>query len=158
VFNDNKQHLHQLSDQTRPGRGRLAQITSPTRIRRSSLGLCRRRRAGRCLVTATRLYDGTTITTKTIDDAADGKSTSRRIFRRPIRVSRFTTVQVRSHSIGGVCESGVTCTGNRDRLDDFGSSRQSPTTELAPIITLRSIPGTTAASRPGHRDDIPVCR
>src|SRR5438093_8822655 len=34
---------------------------------------------------------------------------------------------------GGVCESGVTCTGNRDLLDDFGIAA-SPTTGLATII------------------------
>ncbi len=34
---------------------------------------------------------------------------------------------------GGVCESGVTCTGNRDLLDDFGVA-VSPTTGFATII------------------------
>jgi hypothetical protein len=34
---------------------------------------------------------------------------------------------------GGVCESGVTCTGNRDLLDDFGVAA-SPTTGFAAII------------------------
>ena len=34
---------------------------------------------------------------------------------------------------GGVCESGVTCTGNRDLLDDFGIAA-SPTTGKAAII------------------------
>jgi hypothetical protein len=34
---------------------------------------------------------------------------------------------------GGVCESGVTCTGNRDLLDDFGVAA-SPATGLAAII------------------------
>ncbi|TMI43610.1 hypothetical protein E6H23_02390 [Candidatus Bathyarchaeota archaeon] len=34
---------------------------------------------------------------------------------------------------GGVCESGVACTGNRDLLDDFGVAA-SPTTGLATII------------------------
>jgi len=34
---------------------------------------------------------------------------------------------------GGVCESGVTCTGNRDLLDDFGVAA-SPTTGFATII------------------------
>lgn len=34
---------------------------------------------------------------------------------------------------GGVCESGVTCTGNRDLFDDFGVAA-SPTTGLASII------------------------
>ena len=35
--------------------------------------------------------------------------------------------------VGGVCESGVTCTGNRDLFDDFGVAA-SPTTGLASII------------------------
>jgi hypothetical protein len=35
--------------------------------------------------------------------------------------------------LGGVCESGVTCTGNRDLFDDFGVAA-SPTTGLASII------------------------
>lgn len=34
---------------------------------------------------------------------------------------------------GGVCESGVTCTGNRDVYDDFGVAA-SPTSGLASII------------------------
>src|SRR2546428_11146140 len=34
---------------------------------------------------------------------------------------------------GGVCESGVSCTGNRDLYDDFGVAA-SPTTGLASII------------------------
>ena len=34
---------------------------------------------------------------------------------------------------GAVCESGVTCTGNRDLLDDFGVAT-SPTTGLAAIV------------------------
>ena len=35
--------------------------------------------------------------------------------------------------LGGVCESGVTCTGNRDLYDDFGVAA-SPTMGLASII------------------------
>jgi hypothetical protein len=34
---------------------------------------------------------------------------------------------------GGVCESGVTCTGNRDLYDDFGIAA-SPRTGLASIV------------------------
>src|SRR2546428_8445864 len=34
---------------------------------------------------------------------------------------------------GGVCESGATCTGNRDLYDDFGVAA-SPTTGLASIV------------------------
>lgn len=46
----------------------------------------------------------------------------------------FTTVQASGIvHYGGVCESGVTCTGNRDLLDDFGVAA-SPTTGLAAII------------------------
>jgi hypothetical protein len=43
-----------------------------------------------------------------------------------------TTASAINH-FGGVCESGVTCTGNRDLLDDFGIAT-SPTTGLATII------------------------
>lgn len=38
-----------------------------------------------------------------------------------------------TNHFGGVCESGVTCTGNRDLYDDFGVAA-SPTTGLASII------------------------
>jgi hypothetical protein len=38
-----------------------------------------------------------------------------------------------TNHFGGVCESGVTCTGNRDLFDDFGVAA-SPTTGLASII------------------------
>jgi hypothetical protein len=34
---------------------------------------------------------------------------------------------------GGVCEAGVTCSGNRDLYDDFGVAA-SPTTGLASIV------------------------
>ena len=48
--------------------------------------------------------------------------------------SSFTTVQASGiNHYGGVCESGVTCTGNRDLLDDFGVAA-SPQTGLAAII------------------------
>ena len=48
--------------------------------------------------------------------------------------SSFTEVQVTPevHS-GGVCEGGVTCTGNRDLFDDFGVAA-SPMTGLASIV------------------------
>src|SRR5262249_4801247 len=39
-----------------------------------------------------------------------------------------------TNHFGGVCESGVTCTGNRDLFDDFGGAA-SPTTGLASIIS-----------------------
>jgi autonomous glycyl radical cofactor GrcA len=38
-----------------------------------------------------------------------------------------------TNHLGGVCESGITCTGNRDLYDDFGVAA-SPTTGLASII------------------------
>ena len=38
-----------------------------------------------------------------------------------------------TNHFGGVCESGITCTGNRDLFDDFGVAA-SPTTGLASII------------------------
>jgi hypothetical protein len=45
--------------------------------------------------------------------------------------SRQTASPVNHH--GGVCEAGVTCSGNRDLYDDFGVAA-SPTTGLASII------------------------
>ncbi|HEY6156654.1 MAG TPA: hypothetical protein VIV88_04335 [Gemmatimonadales bacterium] len=41
---------------------------------------------------------------------------------------------------GGVCEGGVTCTGNRDLFDDFGIAA-SPTTGLASIVYSDDQPG-----------------
>lgn len=45
--------------------------------------------------------------------------------------SRFTASPI--VHLGGVCESGATCTGNRDLYDDFGVAA-SPTTGLASIV------------------------
>src|SRR5437868_15161473 len=48
--------------------------------------------------------------------------------------SAFTQVKATPEvHFGGVCEGGVTCTGNRDLFDDFGVAA-SPTTGLASII------------------------
>ena len=48
--------------------------------------------------------------------------------------SRFTQVQASPiNHYGGVCESGVSCTGNRDLFDDFGVAA-SPATGLASIV------------------------
>ena len=55
--------------------------------------------------------------------------------------SKFT--QVAASPIvhfGGACESGVTCTGNRDLFDDFGIA-VSPTTGLASIVYSDHQPG-----------------
>ncbi|MBO0888556.1 hypothetical protein J2P12_05585, partial [Candidatus Bathyarchaeota archaeon] len=56
---------------------------------------------------------------------------------------------------GGVCEAGVTCTGNRDLLDDFGIAT-SPTTGTAAIIytndqylNTAAEPATTRSSGSG---------
>jgi hypothetical protein len=46
---------------------------------------------------------------------------------------------------GGVCESGVGCTGNRDLYDDFGVA-VSPTTGLASIVYSDDQPGNTGAA------------
>lgn len=46
---------------------------------------------------------------------------------------------------GGVCEGGVSCTGNRDLFDDFGIAA-SPTTGLASIVYSDDQPGNTGAS------------
>ena len=46
---------------------------------------------------------------------------------------------------GGVCESGVTCSGNRDLFDDFGIA-VAPTTGLASIAYSDDQPGSSSAS------------
>lgn len=46
---------------------------------------------------------------------------------------------------GGVCESGVTCSGNRDLFDDFGIS-VAPPTGLASIVFSDDQPGNTGAA------------
>ena len=46
---------------------------------------------------------------------------------------------------GGVCESGVTCSGNRDLYDDFGIA-VSPTTGLASITYSDDQPGNTGSN------------
>ncbi|HEX4920966.1 MAG TPA: hypothetical protein VFV92_09535 [Candidatus Bathyarchaeia archaeon] len=58
---------------------------------------------------------------------------------------------------GGVCESGVTCTGNRDLLDDFGIAA-SPTTGLAAIIyTNDQYMGTAAEPATTRSSGSAVC-
>ena len=48
--------------------------------------------------------------------------------------SSFTSVQATPIvHFGGVCESGVTCSGNRDLYDDFGVAAN-PLTGLASIV------------------------
>ena len=49
---------------------------------------------------------------------------------------------------GGVCESGVTCTGNRDLYDDFGVAA-SPVTGLASIVYSDDQYRNDAANTPG---------
>jgi len=46
---------------------------------------------------------------------------------------------------GGVCESGVTCSGNRDLFDDFGIA-VSPTTGLSSIVYSDDQPGNSGAA------------
>jgi hypothetical protein len=55
---------------------------------------------------------------------------------------------------GGVCESGVTCTGNRDLLDDFGITA-SPTTGLAAIIYTNDQYFNTAAEPANNQGTAP---
>jgi hypothetical protein len=55
---------------------------------------------------------------------------------------------------GGVCESGVTCTGNRDLLDDFGIAA-SPTTGLAAIIYTNDQYLNTAAEPANSQGSAP---
>ncbi len=60
--------------------------------------------------------------------------------------SSFT--QVRATPVvhyGGVCESGISCTGNRDLYDDFGVAA-SPTTGLASIVYSDDQPGNDPQS------------
>ncbi len=62
-------------------------------------------------------------------------------------------VQVRATPVvhlGGVCERGVTCTGNRDLYDDFGVAAR-PTTGLASIIYSddQYTDSTTSPPQPG---------
>lgn len=58
---------------------------------------------------------------------------------------------------GGVCESGVACTGNRDLLDDFGVAA-SPTTGLATIIyTNDQYLGTAAEPATTRSSGSQVC-
>ncbi len=59
--------------------------------------------------------------------------------------STFTQVAVTpTIHFGGVCESGVTCSGNRDLYDDFGIA-VSPTTGLASITYSDDQPGNTGS-------------
>ena len=46
---------------------------------------------------------------------------------------------------GGVCESGIACSGNRDLYDDFGIA-VNPTTGLASITYSDDQPGNNGAS------------
>lgn len=64
--------------------------------------------------------------------------------------SSFTQVQASSViHLGAVCESGATCTGNRDLLDDFGVAA-SPTTGLAAIIYTSDQYVNSAAEPANH--------
>jgi hypothetical protein len=63
--------------------------------------------------------------------------------------SRFT--QVRATPVvhrGGVCQSGISCNGNRDLFDDFGVAA-SPTTGLASIAYTTDQYSEKEISRPG---------
>ena len=64
---------------------------------------------------------------------------------------RSSFTQVRATPVvhrGGVCESGISCSGNRDLFDDFGVAA-SPTTGLASIAYTSDQYGTKEISRPG---------
>jgi hypothetical protein len=66
---------------------------------------------------------------------------------RSATVAGSTFTQVAATPIvhfGGVCESGVTCSGNRDLFDDFGIA-VSPTTGLASIAYSDDQPGNSAS-------------
>ena len=67
---------------------------------------------------------------------------------RTATVAGSTFTQVAATPIvhfGGVCESGVTCSGNRDLYDDFGIA-VSPTTGLASITYSDDQPGNTGSN------------
>lgn len=67
---------------------------------------------------------------------------------RSATVAGSTFTQVAATPIvhfGGVCESGVTCSGNRDLYDDFGIA-VSPTTGLASITYSDDQPGNTGSN------------
>jgi len=67
---------------------------------------------------------------------------------RTATVAGSTFTQVEATPIvhfGGVCESGVTCSGNRDLYDDFGIA-VSPTTGLASITYSDDQPGNTGSN------------
>ena len=78
-------------------------------------------------------YDGTTTPDNYPDSATwtVGFAQNTTALTRPTAWTRQTASPI-VHK-GGVCESGVTCTGNRDLFDDFGVAA-SPTTGLASII------------------------
>jgi hypothetical protein len=60
--------------------------------------------------------------------------------------SKFTQVAATPIiHFGGVCESGVTCSGNRDLYDDFGIA-VNPTTGLASITYSDDQPGNTGSA------------
>ena len=60
--------------------------------------------------------------------------------------SKFTQVAATPIvHFGGVCESGVTCSGNRDLYDDFGIA-VAPTTGLSSITYSDDQPGNTGAA------------
>ena len=60
--------------------------------------------------------------------------------------SSFTQLQASPvNHYGGVCEGGISCTGNRDLFDDFGVAA-SPVTGLASIIYSDDQYSNTAAS------------
>lgn len=62
--------------------------------------------------------------------------------------STFTQVKASPEvHFGGVCEGGVTCTGNRDLYDDFGVAA-SPTTGMASIVYSDDQYTNTSASPP----------
>jgi hypothetical protein len=81
----------------------------------------------------TSYYDGTSTPDNYPDTAkwTVGFAQSTSALKRPTAWVRQTATPV--VHLGGVCESGVTCTGNRDLFDDFGVAA-SPATGLASII------------------------
>src|SRR2546426_6095231 len=72
--------------------------------------------------------------------------------------SSFTQVQASGIiHYGGVCESGVTCTGNRDLLDDFGIAASPTTGKAAIIYTSDQFVNSAAEPATKRNSGSPVC-
>jgi len=93
----------------------------------------------------TSFYDGTTVPDNYPASAAWSVYFAQNL-NATVAGSQFTQVAATPIvHFGGVCESGVTCSGNRDLYDDFGIA-VSPTTGLASITYSDDQPGNTGSN------------